>query len=65
MGVTQNVALTAHLAGAKPWDVLITQIQFPDHLNHEYVRAIEPTVSGYDPEEAEVAWEQYRQGYAR
>ena len=65
MGVTQCVELTAYLAGAKPWDVLITQIQFPDHLNHEYVRAIEPTVSGYDPEQAEVAWEQYRQGYAQ
>lgn len=65
MGVTQYVELTAYLAGAKPWDILITQIQFPDHLNHEYVRAIEPTVSGYDAAKAEIAWEQYRLGYAQ
>ena len=65
MGVTQSVELTNYLAANKPWDVLITQIQFPDHLNHEYVRDIEPTVSGYDPAKAEIAWEQYRRGYAQ
>jgi len=65
MGVTQYVELTAYLAGSKPWDILITRIQFPDHLNHEYVRAIEPTVSGYDPSAAEAAWRQYRLAYAQ
>jgi len=65
LAVTQYVGLTKMLAATEPWDVLITQIQFPDHLNHLHVRDIEPTVSGYDATAAAFAWEQYRRGYAQ
>jgi len=63
LAVTQYVGLTNMLARTEAWDVLITQIQFPDHLNHLHVRDVEPTVSGYDPVAAQFAWEQYRRGY--
>ncbi|MFH0963822.1 MAG: alkaline phosphatase family protein [Planctomycetota bacterium] len=63
MGVTQYVRLTNYLANAKPWDLLITQIQFPDHINHDYLRDIEPSFSGYDKRTAKLAWAEYRHAY--
>ena len=65
MGVDQYVRLTNYLAKAKPWDVLITQIQFPDHINHEYIRDIEPSMPPHDAQRAEIAWDQYRQAYTQ
>lgn len=64
MGVSQYINLTEYLAKSNPWEILITQMQFPDHINHVYIRDIEPSAPDYSQEKADAAWDHYRHGYA-